>query len=171
MPLEAIVNAQIRSLMEPSSPQDRQMIEITLHGISAAPQGSGRAMLIGGKARFIGTSSNAGGKRLRAYRGALSNQARQTLIRNGKMQPWASKHVPLCLEITFFFVPPKSMPKKRRGMVVTPDVDKCIRSTLDSLTGILFHDDAQVVSVVARKLYASFEGVRVVAEIAKEEAA
>jgi len=34
-----------------------------------------------------------------------------------------------------------------------PDIDKLIRNVLDSLTGVVFHDDAQVVRVVAEKRF------------------
>jgi Holliday junction resolvase RusA-like endonuclease len=136
------------------------MIEITLHGIAPAPQGSGRAMLIGGKARFIATSSNGQGKRLRAYRQALNAEARRVIFGETYFQ----KHVPVSLDISFFFIKPPSCPKSRHWPVVMPDIDKALRSTNDALTGVLFHDDAQVVEVVARKIYASFEGVRIVAK-------
>lgn len=35
----------------------------------------------------------------------------------------------------------------------TPDVDKCLRAVLDSLTGTAFKDDAQVVKAIAEKTY------------------
>jgi crossover junction endodeoxyribonuclease RusA len=34
-----------------------------------------------------------------------------------------------------------------------PDLDKLCRSTLDALTGVLFHDDSQVAFLVASKEY------------------
>ncbi len=38
---------------------------------------------------------------------------------------------------------------------VKPDVDKLVRACLDAMTGLVFRDDSQVVTIVARKLYAS----------------
>ena len=38
-----------------------------------------------------------------------------------------------------------------------PDIDKLIRGVLDALTGMMYHDDSQVVEVHARKVYASGE--------------
>lgn len=35
-----------------------------------------------------------------------------------------------------------------------PDIDKLARSTLDSLTGIVFDDDSRVISLMLRKVYA-----------------
>jgi len=43
--------------------------------------------------------------------------------------------------------------------VSTPDVDKCARLVLDSLTGIAFHDDKQAQILEARKIYARDPGV------------
>jgi Holliday junction resolvase RusA-like endonuclease len=34
-----------------------------------------------------------------------------------------------------------------------PDIDKLIRSTFDSMTGVLYRDDSQVVQVRATKVY------------------
>jgi Holliday junction resolvase RusA-like endonuclease len=36
-----------------------------------------------------------------------------------------------------------------------PDVDKLVRSVLDSLSGIVFDDDSQVASLVATKIYSA----------------
>ena len=46
--------------------------------------------------------------------------------------------------------------------IVAPDLDKLIRAVLDSLTGIVYRDDAQVWSVVASKRYAEQPGVDIV---------
>jgi Holliday junction resolvase RusA-like endonuclease len=40
-----------------------------------------------------------------------------------------------------------------------PDLDKLVRAILDSLTGVVWRDDAQVVDIVARKVYAETPGV------------
>lgn len=39
-----------------------------------------------------------------------------------------------------------------------PDLDKLVRAVLDSLTGLVWVDDSQVVSVAAEKLYADENG-------------
>lgn len=41
----------------------------------------------------------------------------------------------------------------------TPDLDKLLRSVLDSLTGVVYVDDAQVVTVICRKVYGDSPGV------------
>lgn len=47
-----------------------------------------------------------------------------------------------------------------------PDIDKLARSTLDSLTGIVFDDDSRIVELIARKVYATpgNEGARITVE-------
>ncbi len=62
---------------------------------------------------------------------------------------------PLNLTVVFTLRKPASAPKKRRTWPCKrPDLDKLLRSTLDGLgeSGI-FHDDAQVVSIIAHKVY------------------
>lgn len=62
---------------------------------------------------------------------------------------------PVSIEITFTLTKPASAPKTRvtwpKGR---PDVDKLVRSTFDALTAAAaWKDDAQVVELVARKVY------------------
>lgn len=45
-----------------------------------------------------------------------------------------------------------------------PDVDKCSRACLDALTGIVWKDDAQVVSKLVTKDYGKKPGVEIVIE-------
>jgi crossover junction endodeoxyribonuclease RusA len=41
------------------------------------------------------------------------------------------------------------------------DIDKLCRSTLDALTGVLFHDDAQVVSLKAQRQWSDTQGASI----------
>jgi len=59
---------------------------------------------------------------------------------------------PVHVTANFYFAKPKSA-KKRTDVTVKPDVDKLARGLLDAMTGILFADDAQVVSLHVRKFY------------------
>jgi len=61
---------------------------------------------------------------------------------------------PLSMAAHFRMTRPKSAPKRRRVWPAKrPDLDKLLRGVLDPLTGILFVDDAQIVSLVASKDY------------------
>jgi Holliday junction resolvase RusA-like endonuclease len=56
---------------------------------------------------------------------------------------------------------PKSVPmRKRRYPVVYPDMDKVLRSIGDAMTGIVYHDDAQVVEYDVKARYHDDPDVR-----------
>ena len=70
--------------------------------------------------------------------------------------------IPMALSVVFLFQRPKSHYGKKGLRSTAPayctsallgDIDKLLRSTNDALTGILFDDDRQVVSVNAQKRY------------------
>lgn len=135
----------------------------------AEPQGSSRGFLLkgkwGAKDRVIITSAN---KKLKPYRQELTELAMVTLSNAGIERPLAGKHTPVSMAMDFYFAKPPSVPKKRRGMVVKPDLDKLIRSSSDALTGILYADDAQIVELTARKHYGTPERVEITVSIVSE---
>jgi crossover junction endodeoxyribonuclease RusA len=77
----------------------------------------------------------------------------------------AVKHVPVRVLVEFFIAKGDSIPKKRLYPSVKPDVDKLLRAVLDSLTGVAFHDDGQVVEISGWKNYGSPERVEVTVSI------
>lgn len=66
---------------------------------------------------------------------------------------------PICIKLRFQMPRPKTV--KRTYPTVAPDVDKLIRAVLDGLTGVAYVDDAQVVRIVAEKVYGSPIGVHI----------
>lgn len=60
----------------------------------------------------------------------------------------------IAVAMTFYLPRPVSLPARVQQHMKRPDVDKLARAVLDGLTGILFADDARVVSLIARKVYA-----------------
>lgn len=158
MPIEAIVNSEIQNYPEMTglpSPKIVDVIEVFAF-VRPQPQGSAKAYVRGGRA--VITSDNA---KLKPYRSEVAMCAQAMMEDQGKEA--FPKHQPVALELIFFLRKPNSVPRKRRHPVVKPDIDKLVRATLDALTGIMFHDDAQVVELLTRKLYAGVEGVRIVA--------
>jgi Holliday junction resolvase RusA-like endonuclease len=66
---------------------------------------------------------------------------------------------PLVLEVTFFLPRPKTAPKtKRTYPAVRPDLSKYLRAIEDPMSGILIHDDGQIVEAHVRKDYAVYTG-------------
>lgn len=118
------------------------------------PQGSARGFVMKGKwgrqDRVVITSAN---KKLKPYRQELTSTALAMLSAEDREKPLAGKHVPVRMDFVFYFEKPPSVPKKRVDVVVKPDLDKIVRSTIDALTGVLYLDDAQVVEFTARKSY------------------
>ena len=135
------------------------MIHFTCY-TTPQPQGSSKGFVI--KGRAVITSAN---KKLRPFRGDVTREAMYALAQSGAAAPLAAKHVPVTLCIDFYFARPQSVPKRRSGMVVRPDLDKCVRSTTDALTGLLYHDDAQVTEYRVRKFYGSPERVEISMEV------
>lgn len=137
------------------------MIDFTAY-CTPQPQGSSRAFVIGGKARI--TSAN---RKLKPFRQALTAEAIECAYENGhavdERGAFFAKHIPVTLTLTYTFRRPASIPKKRSFPVVKPDLDKIVRATGDALTGVIYHDDSQVVEITCRKLYGPVESVRVVA--------
>jgi Holliday junction resolvase RusA-like endonuclease len=137
--------------------------------VKPEPQGSSRAFIVkgkwGGADRAVVTSDN---KDLKSFRSEVTREAIRAVVDANLPRPMAEKHVPVSVEVDFYFQRPPSIPKKRIEAVVRPDVDKCLRSILDSYTGVIFEDDAQVVSIVGRKHYGAPERVEAVAAIGTE---
>lgn len=76
---------------------------------------------------------------------------------------------PLKVELTFYRRLQKSLSKKERALrlagvhrpTVKPDTDNYIKSTLDGLNGLLWHDDAQIVDLIAHKYYSEHPRVEI----------
>lgn len=80
--------------------------------------------------------------------------------------------VPLLMELTFTFSPPKSWSKARRedvirrGMCPTcrPDLDNLMKGVADALNGVAYKDDGQIAGAVIRKQYGRKDSTRVIIE-------
>lgn len=126
------------------------------------PQGSMRGFVLPGKGgrkpRAILTSNNP---RMKPYRQELTHSAMAEMRELKIPSPMAGKHVPVAVVFDFYFARPASIPKKRKEMVVKPDLDKVVRASADALSGILYEDDAQIVDMRVRKHYGSPERVEI----------
>lgn len=88
-------------------------------------------------------------KGLKQWRRTVTTEARRAAVAAG----WLRRHSGP-VELRVHFELPRGSTVKRAHPSVRPDLDKLLRAIGDSLTGVLYDDDAQVVSVVATKSYA-----------------
>jgi crossover junction endodeoxyribonuclease RusA len=121
------------------------MIEFRVYG-TPAPQGSKTAFVRGGRAVVVDGSSTTGRQKLSSWRAEVAREASN--IASGELLEG-----PLGVEINFIMPKPKSAPKSKLFCDKKPDIDKLIRSTFDSMTGVLYRDDSQVTSIKATKVY------------------
>jgi len=126
--------------------------------VTPEPQGSMKAFIPKGWNRAIITSDN---KDLKSYRQEVSKAALEQRAKIGFYDVMFGKHSPVSAVFNFYFAKPDSVSKKRTQHVVRPDLSKLIRATEDALTGIIYTDDAQIVSIKAEKFYGLPERVEV----------
>ena len=67
----------------------------------------------------------------------------------------------LSLKVYFHILKPKSVSKKRLYPSVKPDIDNLTKTIFDSLQGICFKNDSQIVDLCAYKRYAARQGILV----------
>ncbi|MCK9460684.1 MAG: RusA family crossover junction endodeoxyribonuclease [Proteobacteria bacterium] len=116
-------------------------IQFTAYGIPQ-PKGSTKSFVV--KGRAITTSANA---KVKPWQEIVAYAAQQ----HRPPEIWVGG---IGIRLDFYFLRPKSVSEKKRPYhTVKPDVDKITRSTLDALTGVIFADDSQVVSLIAGKEY------------------
>jgi len=109
------------------------------------PKGSSRAFVPKGWKRAVVTSANP---KVKAWEDAIRGEAiHYDVLYRAK---------PSAIEVTLCFTVPKPKKSAQRP-TVRPDIDKLCRAVLDSLTGVAWDDDAQVVRLVAIKAY-GFKG-------------
>lgn len=125
------------------------MIAFTVKGVPI-PQGSLRAFVpkmckaCGGGRRAVLTSDNP---RLKQWRKTVSVEAQKAM---GWTEP-AGKNVPIRLEIVFYL--PRAKSNKSIDAVKKPDLSKLLRAAEDSMSKIVYADDAQVTEVHCFKAY------------------
>ena len=68
---------------------------------------------------------------------------------------------PVTLTITAYLIKPKTVKRAMPHAAGRFDVDKIARLVCDSLTGICYRDDGQIVDLVCRKRYAAMPGIEI----------
>jgi crossover junction endodeoxyribonuclease RusA len=115
------------------------------------PQGSTKAFVHGGRA-FI-TSANP---KMKPYRHAIASVA-MSALENQEEVPLVPRPKAVEIVVEWTLAKPKSTSKRITRPTKKPDADKLLRAVLDSMTGIAYEDDSQVVRVFAEKKYGSPE--------------
>lgn len=115
------------------------------------PQGSKNAFKSGNRVVLVEAS-----KGLKPWRSVVALAAKEAML---DVQDMSLIEGPVSVELLFQFVPGKTV--KRQHMTTKPDIDKTARAILDSLSGVVWRDDAQVVELRARKSYGPVDLVQV----------
>lgn len=123
-------------------------IRFKVYGVPV-PQGSMRAFNVNGRARISQGGSAESRRKLGDWRQAIGEEARRALPEDATLLEG-----PVYVTVSFLLPKPKSAPKKLRHCTKKPDLDKLLRALLDALSGVIFTDDSQVVSLTAAKSYA-----------------
>ena len=122
-------------------------IRFVVYGVPV-PKGSMRAFLPPGSTRPIVTDSN---RNVKPWTVAVRTAAVEARRRDPEAY---IADGPVALDVTFYLPCPRSAPKRRPVYPAKrPDLDKLVRVVADALSGVLWHDDAQVTALVARKRY------------------
>ena len=116
------------------------------------PQGSKNAFKTGNRVVLVEAS-----KGLKPWRSVVALAAKEVML---DVQDMSLIEGAVSVELLFQFVPGKTV--KRKHMTTKPDADKLSRAILDSLTGVVWKDDSQVVDLRARKVYGLVDMVQVV---------
>ena len=133
-------------------------IQFTVIGVPQ-PQGSSRAFVPKGWNRAIITSVNT---KLKPWRQEIAGTAQVEMQRRGLS---LLEKVPIAVRVSFFFEKPASAKKSLVYKITKPDCDKLLRGLFDALTGIVFKDDAQIVSCLMRKEFGSPARVEVAVSV------
>jgi Holliday junction resolvase RusA-like endonuclease len=125
-------------------------IYFIVHG-NAQPKGSARAFVPKGWKRPVVTSDNPNLKR---WETTIRGELQRVMAETRQDIKAAIFEAPVRVSLAFYVARPKSLPKRVAHATKKPDLDKLVRGAIDSLSGVLIKDDSQVISILARKLYA-----------------
>lgn len=127
----------------------RPSITFTVHG-KAIAKGSMRAFQPKGMSRPVLTSTAKG---LKAWESDIRGELQSAMKLNHPDIVRALFDAPIAVGLRFHMMRPKK-PKNKHYPTTKPDIDKLARAAVDALSSVLFRDDAQVVALEVRKVYA-----------------
>ena len=129
------------------------MLTFTVFGV-AQPKGSMRAFMPPGMKFPIVTDSN---RNARSWSQLVAHEAKRAL-EDQQSRPHLQTG-PIRVSLSVFLPRPKKFMKRgvARPHLSAPDLDKLARCILDALTAVVWHDDSQVVELLAVKRYADVD--------------
>lgn len=131
-------------------------ISFVVYGVPQS-QGSIRAFMPKGAKHPVLTSTNKNLKSWRQDMCVAAFDASQRVPKGYFPRPDAVR-----LKALFFFQRPKSA--KGLYKITKSDLDKLVRAVGDSLTGIVYDDDSQIVELIASKWYDRIPRVEITVE-------
>ena len=145
------------------------MIRLVCRGVPVT-QGSKTGIVVGGRAVVVEGGNKDARQRHKDWRSAVASEARAWMNEHRRLT--GPIKAPVIVRLTFALNgPAASKPKHTRWFPSgrqSGDADKLARSILDSLTGVVIEDDAQVVGLLVVKDYGSPAGVTVEIEAAPQ---
>jgi Holliday junction resolvase RusA-like endonuclease len=143
-------------------------LTFTVNGV-AQPAGSKRAFLNRKTKRMMVADSNP---KARPWKAEVADAARLAMLAQAVTPNGTLVDGPLALDLTFVVPRPKGhfgvkgvRPSAPAFPTVRPDVLKLARGVEDALTGIVWRDDAQIVSEQLHKIYG--EPARVIVRVVR----
>lgn len=130
-------------------------LRFTVVGV-AAPQGSYHGRIGKGKDGQPQAFVTHDNPKTKGWRGAVASAAAFEMLRPENYRRLFGGAIEL--EVVFHLPRPKTLRTKRLAFVdvphtTKPDADKLARAAKDALSKVVWHDDAQVTDLIARKRY------------------
>lgn len=125
--------------------------------VPGTPQPKGSTRIVPVHGRPVITSDNA---KVKTWQATIAKAA-LVARRKANAQPFAG-----AVSLTMIYRLPRPIRPRAAAHITKPDLDKLVRLSSDALTGVLYHDDAQVIAITAVKCYAdgaTIPGVDIIA--------
>ena len=131
--------------------------------VPGKPQGIARARTFYNK--NVGHSTSYTPEKDLLYENFIKNQ-----YLNSSGDTFFERGTPVTLHIVARFLPPQSKSKKVKQQMLDgqilplkkPDMDNIVKVVADALNGVAYHDDTQIVCVMAKKVYSAVEGLNII---------
>jgi len=83
------------------------------------------------------------------------------VAQEARKRNWTPTHEGVSLTLYFDMPRPKSLPKRYEQHIRKPDWENLAKAVCDALTGVLYHDDSQIVRCLTYKRYDPKPGVTI----------